>query len=114
MSSITTRTIKECESRGWAACIVERYNSYSRHSNDAFGFGDILAIDDDPGALLIQLTTKHNMRARIKKILGECRDEARRWLEAGNRIEVWGWAKQGPRGWYALTDTPVTLEDFEA
>lgn len=74
-------------------------------SRDLFGFLDIVALDGQPGVLGIQATSRTNVVARIKKIFGHpqkpgdegiaaglkvvnnCRD----WLEAGNRVQVWGW-----------------------
>lgn len=56
---------------------------------DLYGFGDLLVLDGEPGALLIQATSRDNVAARLRKIREI--PEARRWLAAGNRIEVWGW-----------------------
>ena len=115
----TARALAECRSRGWPACVVERHNTFSGKKHDAFGFGDMLAIDGQLGALLIQVTST-GVSARRKKILHQCTDDARAWLEMGNRIEVWGYAKRvhkfknGNKTMrYKLRVVPVTLGDFE-
>lgn len=95
-TSPTQRTLAECRKRGWLAQVVERWNPYARIRQDLFGFGDVIALDRCPGALLIQATSGANAAARLAKI--QEKDEARQWLEAGNRIAVWAWAKRGARG----------------
>jgi hypothetical protein len=54
---------------------------------------------DASGILGIQATaggTGGAHAARRAKILAEPR--ARQWVEAGGRLELWSWAKQGARG----------------
>jgi hypothetical protein len=63
-----------------------------------FGFGDVIALDGKPGSLLIQACITGDAPKRAKKILEECTEAAIEWLSAGNRIQVWGWAKRGARG----------------
>ena len=90
-STPTARTLEHCRLLGWKACVVERYNAFTRRRHDAYGFGDLLVLDDEPGALLIQTTSRPNIAARVRKILSI--PEAMAWLAAGNRIQVWGWGK---------------------
>ena len=80
------------------ATVVERYNSHTRRRHDAFGFGDILVVDHKRGSLLVQACRGADTANRATKIKTERREEALRWLKAGNRIEVWGWSKKGARG----------------
>jgi hypothetical protein len=83
---------------------------------DVWGFGDILALDARPGALLIQATTTSNCSSRVSKIVNECTDAARAWLDAGNRIEVWGWALRGTAGkrkLWTLKIYEITLEQLK-
>ena len=94
--SPTARTVAECRKRGWPATVVERFTGRVRR--DAFGFGDVLVLDGQPGALLIQCTTGAHVANRVTKIRTQCAEAAAVWLAAGNRIEVWGWALQGPAG----------------
>jgi hypothetical protein len=62
---------------------------------DLFGCIDIVALDGLPGVLGIQATSLSNRAARVAKIRTdpEVAPLARAWLLAGNRLEVWGWAK---------------------
>jgi len=57
---------------------------------DLFGFIDIVALlyGETFG---IQATTASNVPSRIAKIRGY--REAKIWLAAGNRVQVWGWKK---------------------
>lgn len=97
-ASPTSRSLEECRKRGWLAHVVEKWIPHTRRRLDAFGFGDVLVMDGRPGSLLIQATSTPNMAARVTKIREECAEAARAWLAAGNRIEVWGWAKRGKAG----------------
>ena len=94
MASPTARALAECKRRGWRGAIVERYISATRRRHDVFGFGDLLVLDGERGALLIQVTTTSNAASRVKKIIHECSEAAIEWLVAGNRIEVWGYARR--------------------
>ncbi len=106
VTSPTQRTLAECKRRGWLAYVCEKWIAQARRRVDAFGFGDVLVIDDKPGALLIQATTTSNAPSRVRKVRDECTEAARTWLARGNRILVWGWAKRGrPQRW--------TLKEYE-
>lgn len=89
----TELTLRQCKRNGWRAQKVEHYNAHTKRLNDLFGFGDVLALDDGKGALLIQCTTDHHARSRVQKIFTKCRDACVDWLDHGNRAEVWGWYK---------------------
>jgi len=97
-TSPTQRTLAECARRGWPAQVVERWVPQARRRIDLWGFGDVIALDDRPGSLLIQCTTTGNAPSRVTKIRTECTALALAWLGAGNRIEVWGWALRGRSG----------------
>jgi len=99
-TSPTARTLQRCRKFGWIAAVVEKWIPQTGRRLDVWGFGDILAVDDKPGALLIQATSDNggNVAARVHKICGECAVPAAIWLAAGNRIETWGWRKRGPAG----------------
>ena len=94
----TQRTLTECKGRGWPAHVVEKWIAQARKRIDVWGFGDVLVLDGQLGSLLIQATVTDSMSSRVKKIGDECKDLAMAWLAAGNRIEVWGWAKRGAAG----------------
>jgi len=96
--------------------VVERWLPKTKIRVDLFGFGDIIALDGKPGALLIQATSTDNAARRVTKIRTECADRAAAWLRAGNRVEVWGWAKRGEAGkrkLWTLKVYEVTLADVE-
>lgn len=118
----THRSLQECKKRGWPAYVTEKRIPVINILKDAFGFGDILAIDGEPGSMLIQATSeKGGVARRVKKITDDCTEHALAWLKAGNRIEVWGWgpkvhlnqdgSKSKVKRW-TLRVIPVTLEDF--
>ena len=116
MASPTVHTVAECKRRGWRACIVEKWIPQARRRVDAFGFGDLLVMDGEPGALLIQACTTGDAPKRVHKIHEECTADALRWLKSGNRIEVWGWAKRGKVGkrkLWTLKTYPVTAYAIE-
>jgi len=97
----TARSLKSLRDDGWAAQVVERFCPYSRRRIDLFGVIDIVAIHPDrSGVLGIQATTAANQAARMKKCLAS--EEARIWINAGNGLEVWGWAKKVKRGGSAM------------
>jgi hypothetical protein len=96
--SPTGRTLERLRKLGFTACVVEKFNSFTKRRIDAFGFGDILAAREGVGVLMIQATSGDggNHANRRAKIAQEPR--AVQWLLAGGRIEVWSWAKRGGRG----------------
>jgi hypothetical protein len=112
----TTRTLRLLRQAGMLAEVVERWNSFSRTRRDLFGFLDVLALAPEEGVTWgIQCTSADNLPARLRKITLECSAMAAAWLQCGNRIEVIGWSKRGPRGgrkrWTAAR-REVTLEDL--
>lgn len=118
-TSPTARALAECRKRNWLAEKVEQTVAHSFIKRDLFSFGDVLALDGQPGSLIIQATSGamsgsggHGAN-RVRKIATECADKARRWLLAGNRISVWTFAKQGAAGKqkrWKLKEEPVTLD----
>jgi hypothetical protein len=74
-------------------CVVCKHQRTTGLRKDLFGFIDILAVGA-PGTLAIQATAS-GVSDRVKKILdAEHRDALIAVLEAGWRVEVWGWAKR--------------------
>lgn len=95
------RALKDCKRMGLLVDVVERWLPYTKRRKDCLGFGDVLAVEPRVvGALLIQVTSDNggNVAARVHKIRDACAEAAQIWLDAGNRIEVWGYAKRGPAG----------------
>ncbi len=93
-TSPTKRTLEKCKALGWPAYVTEKRIPKINILKDAFGFGDVLVMDGKPGSLLIQACITGDMARREKKIRNDCAEHAQAWLDAGNRIEVWGWAKR--------------------
>jgi hypothetical protein len=74
-----------------------------------------VALDDKMGALGIQVTSGANHAKRVQKTLEEPR--ILRWLQKGNRFEVWSYAKRGAAGkrkLWQLRIEPVTTQMYTA
>lgn len=114
--SPTKRAMDECNRRGWRAAIVEKWIPHTPITQDLFGFADIIALDGENGSLLIQVTSLSNVPSRVRKVVES--QAAKEWLEAGNRIEVWGWGKRknvkkaGVRLW-RIREVSIVLEDIQ-
>lgn len=96
-ASPTQKTMKELKKLGFTAHIVEKKIPYSFISVDCFGVGDILAMREGIGIVLIQATT--NTGGQHTKHLAKCyaEEKLKTWLLCGGRFEIWSWAKQGAR-----------------
>ena len=130
--SPTQRSIAFCKGNGWPYAIVEHFNPVVKVRVDLWGVGDMLVLDDEPGSLIVQACvggSHATRRTKIEKTLaGHATDgmskltlanvakkaEAlTRWLEKGNRIEVWSWSKTGAkhkRKLWTLRRELITLE----
>lgn len=100
-------TRDECKRRGWDCELVEHYDSRTMRKHDLLGFVDFLAFGDGE-TIALQVTSKANMAARIKKI--ESDDLAKQVAKArrsGWRILVWGFYKQ-LNGRWAIKETDVS------
>ena len=95
MSSPTARSLELLRELGYTAKVVEHWNQYAKIRQDLFGV-DILALKPGEKVLVIQATTGANHAARRVKLQESGFD--RLWVSAGARLEVWSWAKFGPRG----------------
>jgi len=96
LASQNQRTIALFESRGYKCDIVESYNAFTKRKKDLFGIFDILAIGNGE-TIGIQLTSKSNMSARVKKIANS--DILPELIKSKWRILVIGWFKK-PNGRY--------------
>lgn len=122
--SPTARALAQLRKDGWLAEVVERFIPGARVRKDLFGFIDIAAIHPPiaphtvfhVGIFGVQVTTKAHMADRLAKIAAPpCVEKARIYLNNGNTLEIWGYAKQGPRGGrktWTLTRRVVTLGDL--
>ncbi len=110
----TARSLAAGRANGWLIDVVERWIGGGRIKvrKDLFGCIDLVALDGKPGVLGIQATSGSNASARLKKIHGECWPAVERWLQAGNRLEVWGWRKL--RGRWEPRITQVFLNTGDA
>lgn len=114
--SPTARTIKHFKSLGIPIYKTENWNYYAKKRYDLFGFIDAVALIDTVVGL--QITSRKNVSARVKKILYDRTDNAIAWLKAGGTIEVWGWGnmvvKRGKkRKVWQPKIIKITLKDFE-
>jgi hypothetical protein len=76
--------------RGWTVCVVEKFNSFAKVRQDAFGFGDILAIHPQTRTIaLLQTTSRSNMSSRRKKI--QSLETFKDWKESGGQVILHGW-----------------------
>jgi len=98
--SLTLRTIKHLREQGYLVATVEHYNSFTRRKHDLFGCIDLLAIGNGE-TLAIQVTSRSNMSARIKKIQDNL--ALPEMLRSKWRILVHGWDK-GTNGRYRLKE----------
>lgn len=73
---------------------VERFNSFTKRRHDLFGIIDILAVSDNE-ILMVQTTSKSNMRSRVIKI--EDSDALPVLRKAEISIHVHGWYKENGR-----------------
>jgi len=131
--SCTARSMKWLRDKGYAVANVEKWMPRINIRKDVYGFGDLLVAgvqkncDHEPCAFagdveckfpiiaLVQVTSRANMSARIKKILSL--PEAIVWLNACGEIWVHGWAIKKIRGiarptWH-LTERKITLGSFQ-
>lgn len=113
MASPTQRTLQSLRSQGHQAAVVERWNPHAKVRHDLFGFVDVLAVCDGE-TLAIQATSGSNVSKRVAKILSL--DAPILCLEAGWRIEVWGWkrhTKAVDGKWWRVRVETIRREDFE-
>ena len=93
----TARTLEELRRQGYTPAVVEHWNPWAKIRQDLYGFIDVLAVKEgESGVLAIQTTSTDHSANRMTK--AQASPNLRVWLACGNRFEVWGWAKRGPRG----------------
>ena len=120
----TSRTMRELRKRGMLCGVVERFNQHAGPAGirvDLFGFIDVIAIrprrefEWDSAILGVQCCAGSGHAAHVKKITRDCAAEAKAWLDAGGRIELWSWSKHKvKRGGKAVRWTPRIQEITQA
>ncbi len=89
--SPTSRSLEALALSGWTAQKVEYWLSFGGKGGirkDLFGGIDIVAVRPNE-VLGVQATSKSNVSARVKKLLGL--PAIRAWVESGAKLECWGW-----------------------
>jgi hypothetical protein len=94
--SPTSRTLAKLKELGFTAQVVERWNAFAKRRIDLFNFTDIVAVHPSAGVYFIQACAGASHSARRDKIRSE--PKASISAQAGIRVELWSWAKQGARG----------------
>jgi hypothetical protein len=111
MSSPTKRTLAHLRKLGFTADVVERHIPGCFTTRDLFGIADILAAHPTLRiVLLVQTTTASNFAKRLRRVREQ--PALPLLLEAGIRVEVWGWAKRNGR-WH-VRRVAIRPEDLEA
>jgi hypothetical protein len=96
VSSPMKRTLARLRKLGFLADIVERRLPGCFVTRDLFGFADILAVHPvEHIVLLVQTTTQSNFAKRLRHVQEQLATPL--LLDAGVRIEIWGWRKVGGR-----------------
>ena len=103
--SPTSLTLEHLRAHGWPLVeVVERWNPHAQVRQDLFGFIDVLAVRRDE-TLAVQATSAANVAARVRKIADNPNINSVR--EAGWRIVVHGWAKEGRR-WTLVREVDIS------
>jgi len=100
MTSLNQRAIAIYKNKGYICDTVESYNSFTKRKKDLFTIFDVVAVGNKE-TVGIQLTSKSNMSARIRKITES--DALPYLLSAGWRVVVLGFYKQ-PNGRWACKE----------
>lgn len=96
-TSPTQLTLRKLKSEGYTTVeITERWNAWAKIRQDLFKIIDILAVKDGQ-TIGIQVTSKTNINARIKKI--EESDHINNLRDANWTILVHGWYKNKSNHW---------------
>jgi hypothetical protein len=85
------------EASGYTFARVEHANAFGGMTVDLWGCWDYLAVHPDrAGVLFVQVTTLHNLGARLRKI--QKAPETAVLLAAGNRAVIHAWHQPGGAG----------------
>ena len=97
-TSPTQRSLEHLRREGYSLVqVVEKWIPQARRRVDLFGIIDVVGIHEEiPGILGVQATSISNFSSRVHK--AQESTSLPLWIANGNRFEVWGWGKKGPRG----------------
>jgi hypothetical protein len=115
--SPTQRTLKALREKEYRVGIVERFIGPLNIRVDLFHILDLIAIR--PGEILGVQSCGQSFSEHHRKLTQEHPDACLDWLEAGGKLELWGWRKlKVKRGGKAMVWTPriqvYTAGDFSA
>ncbi len=118
-TSMMKRARAELDRLGFVNDVVERRIPHSFVTKDFLGFADIIYVTSGSyGSIVaLQVTTNtggHHAKHK-EKIIAEPRALA--WLQAGGLVELWSFAKQGPRGeakTWKIRKEEIVQSDFDA
>ena len=90
----TQRTLKAQKELGRKCGIVERFIQRPGFGfrKDLFGIIDIIALDQEEGIIGVQ-SCGQAFSEHYRKMSEEHRQDSIDWLEAGGKLELWGWRK---------------------
>lgn len=111
----SARSTKWLRDLGFIVCKVEQRLPIPGKfiTRDAFNIGDLLVAKEGFGIALVQVTSMSNLAARERN----AREipELPKWLAAGGKFLMHGWAKKGPRGkrkTWQLVERTIEGESF--
>ena len=93
MSSPFTKAKAQLEAHGYRVGKTEYWNPWGEVRVDLFGCIDLVALCPLRPLLAVQVTSRTNVSARMKK----AHDLAVTWISTGNRFQVIGYGKNGSR-----------------
>jgi hypothetical protein len=107
----TQRTLKAQKELGRKCGIVERFIQRPGFGfrKDLFGIIDIIALDQEEGIIGVQ-SCGQAFSEHYRKMSEEHRQDSIDWLEAGGKLELWGWRKlKKKRGGKAIVWKPRVM-----
>lgn len=91
------RSKKWLKSQGWKVDDTERWIPHVNIRKDLFGMFDLECIrSDSPVTLGVQVTSTHNVNARIKKL--KASPLLKVWCQGDRKAVVHGWSEMGKAG----------------
>lgn len=114
-TSSNQRSSNECRKRGWIPSIVEKFVVQIHHRFDCWGILDLVALSKDfNGIIGIQATDHHRYEEHLTML--KRHPHAKLFVEQGNTLLLWSWAKRGARGkrkMWELKEHDLKPSDFD-